>query len=89
MSWFDKLMPSRIRTEASSKRAVPEGLWAKCPGCSAILYRAELERIATGWRDWSRQSGSYFSFTHGEALAWKAHRPDPEPAWLDSCRRRI
>jgi acetyl-CoA carboxylase carboxyl transferase subunit beta len=44
MSWFDKLMPSRIRTEASSKRAVPEGLWAKCPGCSAILYRAELER---------------------------------------------
>ncbi len=44
MSWFDKLMPSRIRTEAISKRAVPEGLWAKCPGCSAILYRAELER---------------------------------------------
>jgi len=44
MSWFDKLMPSRIRTEASSKRGVPEGLWAKCPGCSAILYRAELER---------------------------------------------
>jgi acetyl-CoA carboxylase carboxyl transferase subunit beta len=44
MSWFEKLMPSRIRTEASSKRAVPEGVWAKCPGCSAILYRAELER---------------------------------------------
>ena len=44
MSWFDKLMPCRIRTEASSKRAVPEGLWAKCPGCSAVLYRAELER---------------------------------------------
>ena len=44
MSWFEKLMPSRIRTEASSKRAVPEGIWAKCPGCSAVLYRAELER---------------------------------------------
>jgi acetyl-CoA carboxylase carboxyl transferase subunit beta len=44
MSWFDKLMPSRIRTDASTKRAVPEGLWAKCPGCSAILYRAEMER---------------------------------------------
>lgn len=44
MSWFDKLMPSRIRTEASHKRAVPEGIWAKCPGCHAILYRAELER---------------------------------------------
>ncbi len=44
MSWFEKLMPSRIRTEVSVKRAVPEGLWAKCPGCNAILYRAEMER---------------------------------------------
>jgi len=44
MNWFDKLMPTSIRTEASSKRAVPEGVWAKCPGCNAILYRAELER---------------------------------------------
>jgi acetyl-CoA carboxylase carboxyl transferase subunit beta len=44
MSWFEKLMPSRIRTEARHKRAVPEGIWAKCPGCNAILYRAELER---------------------------------------------
>jgi acetyl-CoA carboxylase carboxyl transferase subunit beta len=44
MSWFEKLMPSRIRTEGGNKRAVPEGLWAKCPGCAAILYRAEMER---------------------------------------------
>ncbi len=44
MSWFEKLMPSRIRTEGSSKRGVPEGLWDKCPGCSAVLYRAEMER---------------------------------------------
>ena len=44
MSWFEKLMPSRIRTEGGSKRTVPEGLWAKCPGCSAVLYRAEVER---------------------------------------------
>ncbi|MEJ1377445.1 MAG: acetyl-CoA carboxylase carboxyl transferase subunit beta, partial [Candidatus Sedimenticola sp. (ex Thyasira tokunagai)] len=41
MSWFEKLMPSRIRTEGGSKRTVPEGLWTKCPGCSAVLYRAE------------------------------------------------
>ncbi len=44
MSWFEKLMPSHIRTDVSVKRAVPEGLWAKCPGCNAILYRAEMER---------------------------------------------
>ena len=44
MSWFGKLLPSRIRTEGGSKRVVPEGLWTKCPQCSAVLYRAELER---------------------------------------------
>ncbi|MES9859050.1 MAG: acetyl-CoA carboxylase, carboxyltransferase subunit beta [Sedimenticola sp.] len=44
MSWFEKLMPSRIRTEGGSKRTVPEGLWTKCPGCGAVLYRAEMER---------------------------------------------
>src|SRR5829696_10072966 len=44
MSWFEKLMPSRIRTEGNNKRNVPEGLWDKCAECNAILYRAELER---------------------------------------------
>lgn len=44
MSWFEKLIPSRIRTEGGNKRTVPEGLWTKCPGCNAVLYRAELER---------------------------------------------
>ncbi len=44
MSWFEKLMPSRIRTEGGNKKAVPEGLWSKCPSCSAVLYRAEVER---------------------------------------------
>jgi len=44
MSWFEKLMPSRIRTENRDKRTVPEGLWSKCPACDAVLYRAELER---------------------------------------------
>ena len=44
MSWFDKLLPSVIRTDGGAKKAVPEGLWNKCPGCGAILYRAEMER---------------------------------------------
>ncbi len=43
MNWFDKLLPSVIRTEGRAKKAVPEGLWSKCPGCGAILYRAEME----------------------------------------------
>lgn len=45
MSWFEKLVPSTIRTDASNKKgAVPEGLWNKCPNCNAILYNLELEK---------------------------------------------
>ena len=43
MTWFEKIVPSRIKTERRS-RSVPEGLWIKCPACDAVLYRAELER---------------------------------------------
>lgn len=44
MSWLKKLIPSRIRTEGAQKTSVPEGIWAKCTACNAVLYRAELER---------------------------------------------
>ncbi|MDN5848647.1 MAG: acetyl-CoA carboxylase, carboxyltransferase subunit beta [Nitrococcus sp.] len=46
MTWFQKLMPSRIRTEANNRRSrnVPEGLWTKCDACNSALYRPELER---------------------------------------------
>ncbi|MEL7310482.1 MAG: acetyl-CoA carboxylase, carboxyltransferase subunit beta [Pseudomonadota bacterium] len=43
MSWFEKLMPSRITTERRTK-SVPEGIWIKCEKCNAQLYRAELAR---------------------------------------------
>ncbi len=43
MSWFEKLMPSRISAE-NRTRSVPEGVWIKCPKCDAQLYRNELER---------------------------------------------
>ena len=43
MAWFEKIVPSRIKTERRS-RSVPEGLWIKCAVCDAPLYRAELER---------------------------------------------
>lgn len=44
MSWLKKLLPSRIRTETSQKKGVPEGVWVKCQGCSEVLYRSELEK---------------------------------------------
>jgi len=43
MTWFEKLVPSRIKTERRA-RSVPEGIWMKCKQCGAQLYRAELER---------------------------------------------
>ncbi len=44
MSWFKKILPSRVKTNSSNRRTVPEGLWTKCIACNAVLYRAELER---------------------------------------------
>ena len=44
MSWFQKLMPARIRTDGGKTRKVPDGLWTKCKVCDAVLYQPELER---------------------------------------------
>ncbi len=44
MSWLEKLLPPRIqRSDASTRKSVPEGLWVKCPSCEAVLYRSDLE----------------------------------------------
>lgn len=43
MSWYKKLLPSRIRTSNASRK-VPEGLWVKCDSCSGVVYQPELER---------------------------------------------
>lgn len=43
MNWFEKILPSRIKTN-SGRRTVPEGIWTKCTSCNSVLYRAELER---------------------------------------------
>lgn len=44
MSWFQKIMPPKIKNRGERENAMPEGLWAKCPECQSILYRKELER---------------------------------------------
>jgi acetyl-CoA carboxylase carboxyl transferase subunit beta len=46
-SWLQKLLPPKIkRNEAASKKNVPEGLWTKCPSCSAVIYSVDLEKNA-------------------------------------------
>jgi len=45
MNWFERLIPSRIRTEVKEKnKKVPEGLWRKCAGCEEILYKPDVDR---------------------------------------------
>ena len=46
MSWLQKLVPGGGRRErrAAPRGKVPEGVWEKCAGCGAALYRPELER---------------------------------------------
>ncbi len=46
MSWFDKLLPPKIKSRGVVKKAVPEGLWSKCPACASVLYHAEIEKNA-------------------------------------------
>jgi acetyl-CoA carboxylase carboxyl transferase subunit beta len=44
MSWYRKLLPPKIKREsAGAKKAVPEGLWSKCPSCQSTLYFTDLE----------------------------------------------
>ncbi len=44
MSWLEKILPPQIqRSDASSRKSIPEGLWVKCPSCEAVLYRTDLE----------------------------------------------
>ena len=45
MSWFQKLLPPKIKRKAEgNKKNVPEGLWHKCASCEAVLYHADLEK---------------------------------------------
>jgi acetyl-CoA carboxylase carboxyl transferase subunit beta len=43
MSWFDKLLPPKIKSDGPKRASVPEGLWRKCGACAAVLYSAEIE----------------------------------------------
>ncbi|MGH1486080.1 MAG: acetyl-CoA carboxylase, carboxyltransferase subunit beta [Cellvibrionaceae bacterium] len=44
MSWLDKIVPSKAKSQGGSGSRVPEGLWKKCVKCGSVLYRPELER---------------------------------------------
>ena len=41
MSWFKR---KEKKFKDPEKKSIPDGLWDKCPSCSEILYRPELEK---------------------------------------------
>jgi acetyl-CoA carboxylase carboxyl transferase subunit beta len=43
MSWFQKILPPKIKRRVDVRKSMPEGLWSKCPACNEVLYRADLE----------------------------------------------
>jgi acetyl-CoA carboxylase carboxyl transferase subunit beta len=43
-SWLDKIVPGSIRSSSTQKGNVPEGLWKKCPKCSSVLFKPDLDR---------------------------------------------
>ncbi len=46
VNWLQKIMnpAGRVPQPHIGKGSVPEGVWGKCDGCAAMLYRPELER---------------------------------------------
>ena len=41
MAWFKR---KDKNLKDSEKKAIPDGLWDKCPSCNEIIYRPELEK---------------------------------------------
>ncbi|MCB0353289.1 MAG: acetyl-CoA carboxylase carboxyltransferase subunit beta [Bdellovibrionales bacterium] len=44
MSWFTRSKAPKPQADSSEKLQLPDDIWSKCPGCSAILYTKELRR---------------------------------------------
>ncbi|MGW2371379.1 methyltransferase domain-containing protein [Kitasatospora sp. NPDC001683] len=57
--WWGGMWADRVTGTAFGRTAVERG----------FADRAELERIADGWREWSAAEDGWFSMIHGEILA--------------------
>jgi acetyl-CoA carboxylase carboxyl transferase subunit beta len=43
MNWLTNFVRPKIRALVGPKKEIPDNLWVKCPGCSAMLFKRELE----------------------------------------------
>src|SRR5215216_3214409 len=44
MAWFKKTRTPIASATAEKPSRVPEGLWVKCPGCTQLIYKNDLEQ---------------------------------------------
>jgi acetyl-CoA carboxylase carboxyl transferase subunit beta len=44
MAWFKKTRKPIASSTAEKPSRVPEGLWVKCPGCTQLIYKKDLEQ---------------------------------------------
>ncbi len=43
MNWLTNFVRPKIRALVGRQKEIPDNLWEKCPGCSAMLFKRELE----------------------------------------------
>lgn len=43
MNWLTNFVRPKIRALVGQQKEVPDNLWEKCPGCSAMIFKRELE----------------------------------------------
>ncbi|MFA5040741.1 MAG: acetyl-CoA carboxylase, carboxyltransferase subunit beta [Bdellovibrionales bacterium] len=43
MSWLTNFVRPKIRAFVGQKKDIPDNLWEKCPGCSAMLFKRDME----------------------------------------------
>ena len=44
MAWFKKARKPIASSTAEKPSRVPEGLWIKCPGCTQLIYKKDLDK---------------------------------------------
>ena len=82
MSWFEKLMPSRISTEKRT-RSVPQGVWMKCADLRRATLpqggRAQPGRLPQVWSSHAYRRQATPGIFSSMKTRMKSSRPDLEP----------
>ncbi len=76
MAWFRRKLE---KIQPSQKKSIPDGLWIKCPSCSEILYKPELERLLST----CRKCGHHFRVLPSTYVNLILDEKTPRPLFTD------